>query len=160
MLQPLPLARNVIAASALAGVLCYAAAALITVADIIGRRFDAPIVGVVDLVQLFVLGGAWLVIPFAFLRGSHVAVDLLVQAMPRLLAEATRHLTRVLALILLALMLSQCYQTFQQQLMFGDRSQQIGIPIAWYWVPLLVGLGLSIVAVILTFFPSRPSTSA
>lgn len=134
----------------MAGILSYGLAALVTVADVLGRRVGLPIVGVVDLVQLFVMIGAWFVIPYAFLVGAHVSIDLVVNLMPASLVTASRVLAAILAIAILALMLRQGYAAFQTQLMFGDKSQQLGIPISWYWVPLLFGLGVSVVAALIT----------
>lgn len=156
ILRPL---RAVVVAGAAAGVLAYVAAAVLTVADVIGRRFGLPIVGVVDLVQLFVLSGAWLVIPYAFLTGAHVGVDLLVDSFPSGPRRLFRTIAAVAACILLALMLYECVNAFKTQLMFGDRSQQLGIPVIWYWVPLLAGLVLSILATLLTLVP-QPAAGA
>jgi TRAP-type C4-dicarboxylate transport system permease small subunit len=141
-------------------VLAYAAAAVVTVADIIGRQVSAPIPGVVDLVQLFVIGGAWLVIPYAFLTRAHVGVDLLVESFPKATERMLRIVASVTAMVLVALMLFYCYEAFQQQLMFGDRSQQLGIPIIWYWVPLLIGMALSIIATLLAIFNVKSTQAA
>ncbi|MCC2652368.1 MAG: transporter small permease subunit [Microvirga sp.] len=152
--------RGLIVVFACAGVLAYAAAAVVTVADIVGRQVGAPIPGVVDLVQLFVVGGAWLVIPYAFLTRAHVGVDLLVESFPKAAEQTLRIVASVTAMVLVALMLFYCYEAFQQQLMFGDRSQQLGIPIIWYWVPLLVGMALSMIATLLTIFTVKSTQSA
>ncbi|MBQ0747294.1 MAG: TRAP transporter small permease [Marinobacter sp.] len=154
VLQPL---RALIIISAGTGVAAYAAAALFTVGDIIGRQIGMPIPGVIDLVQLCVLGGAWLVIPYAFLTGAHVGVDLLVESFPRALETLLRTMAGLAAIALLTLMFNYCYDTFQQKLMFGDRSQQLGIPIFYFWIPLLCGVALSIVAAALAIIPTpRP----
>lgn len=145
--------RSLVTLSAATGVAAYAAAALLTVADVIGRQLGLPIPGMVDLVQLFVLGGAWLVIPYAFMTGAHVGVDLLVESFPKRLAALMRGVAGVAAIGLMGLMLYFCYATFQQQVMFGDRSQQLGIPIFYFWLPLLFGVGLSMVAIVLTLVP-------
>lgn len=144
--------RRLITAVAGVGVLCYAAAALLTVADIIGSRFGLPIVGVIDLVQLFVLAGAWLVIPYAFVAGAHVGVDLVVDMLPTRWRRLIRALMSVVAVVLLSLILNECFKTYELKVLFGDRSQQLGIPITWYWLPLLAGVALSIVAAALTIF--------
>lgn len=146
----LRLLRGLLTAAAAAGVLAYAAAALLTVVDVVGRRAGFPLLGVIDLVQLFVLGGAWLVIPYAFLVGAHVGVDLLVDALPGRLTRVVRAVGSLAAAGLLVLILRACLGAFEQQLLFGDRSQQLGIPIVWYWVPLLTGVALSVVAALLT----------
>lgn len=142
--------RVLITVAAVAGVLAFAGAALLTVGDIIGRQIDMPLRGMVDLVQLCVLGGAWLVIPYTFLTGGHVGVDLLVNSFPPALRTPLKTFAGLSAIGLLLIMLVSCYGSFQQQLLYGDRSQQLGIPIAYYWVPLLAGVVLSIIAVVLT----------
>ncbi|QIE54066.1 TRAP transporter small permease subunit [Pikeienuella piscinae] len=141
--------RRFLRAIAGLGVLAYALAALVTVADILGRQVGVPIDGVVDLVQLFVMAGAWLVMPYAFMAGAHVGVDFLVGALPAAPAAALRLIAATLAFTLLALMLWQGVLTYETRTMFGDRSQQLGIPIAWYWWPLLAGLALSLLGVAL-----------
>ncbi|HDZ37209.1 MAG TPA: TRAP transporter small permease [Marinobacter sp.] len=151
VLQPL---RALVIVSAATGVAAYAAAALFTVGDVVGRQIGMPIPGVVDLVQLCVVGGAWLVIPYAFLTGAHVGVDLLVESFPRALETLLRTIAGLAAIALLTLMFHYCYETFQQKLMFGDRSQQLGIPIFYFWIPLLYGVALSIVAAALAIIPT------
>lgn len=151
--------RMLVTAAAVVGVLGYAAAAVLTVGDVIGRQIGTPIPGMVDLVQLFVLGGAWLVIPYAFMTGAHVGVDLVVDMLPRAVERGARALASLAAVGLLGLMLMECYKAFQMQILFGDKSQQLGIPIMYYWVPLLIGVGLSILAALLTLVP-RPRTEA
>lgn len=146
--------RALVIVSAATGVAAYAAAALLTVGDVIGRQMGMPIPGVIDLVQLCILGGAWLVIPYAFLTGAHVGVDLLVESFPRVFQTLLRFIAGLAAIALLALMFKYCYDTFQQKLMFGDRSQQLGIPIFYFWIPLLYGVALSIVATALAFIPT------
>ncbi|EKV26646.1 hypothetical protein C882_2273 [Caenispirillum salinarum AK4] len=148
-----------VTAAAVLGVLGYAAAALLTVGDVIGRQIGTPIPGMVDLVQLFVLGGAWLVIPYAFMTGAHVGVDLVVDMLPGSVERGARAVASLAAVALLGLMLMECYKAFQMQILFGDKSQQLGIPILYYWVPLLIGVGLSILAALLTLVP-RPRTEA
>jgi TRAP-type C4-dicarboxylate transport system permease small subunit len=154
MTYVLQILRALVIVSAGTGVAAYAAAALFTVGDVIGRQIGMPIPGVIDLVQLCVLGGAWLVIPYAFLTGAHVGVDLLVESFPRALETLLRTMAGLVAIALLTLMFNYCYETFQQKLMFGDRSQQLGIPIFYFWIPLLYGVALSIVAAALAIIPA------
>jgi TRAP-type C4-dicarboxylate transport system permease small subunit len=137
-----------IEALAILGVAAYAAAALVTVADIVGRRFGLPIDGVVDLVQLGVIAGAWFVIPWAFLAGSHVSVDFLQARMPDVAGRALEMLAALLAGGLLLLMLYYGYQAASVQRMLGDRSQQLGIPIVWYWAPQLLGQAAAVAALL------------
>lgn len=137
-----------IEALAILGVAAYAAAALVTVADIVGRRFGMPIDGVVDIVQLCVMTGAWFVIPWAFVAGAHVSVDFLQARLPALAGRAVEVLAAILAGGLLLLMLRYGYQAASVQRMLGDRSQQLGIPIVWYWAPQLLGQAAAVVALV------------
>lgn len=140
--------RRLISAFALLGVVSYGAAALVTVGDVLGRLVGLPVVGVVDLVQLFVMTGAWLVMPFAFMTGAHVSVDFVARSLPRPAAVALAGLAAAVSVVLLALMLWKGFETFQLRTMFGDRSQQLGIPNAWYWYALLASLPLAILGVV------------
>ena len=146
---------KIIFALAVIGLLAYGAAAVVTVIDILGRKVGWPIEGVVDYVQLFVMAGAWLVMPYAFLTGAHVGVDFVVGNLPHPVQSVCRVFSSVVAIVLLALMLWYGYTTAQQRIMFGDMSQEIGIPIVWYWVPLLIGMAGSIIASFLVVFENR-----
>ncbi len=143
------LARSLVSALAALGVAAYGGAALVTVADVIGRNFDLPVQGVVDLVQLLVVTGAWLVMPFAFMSGAHVGVDFVVKALPSALRVPLQLGAAAVALALVGLMLWYGFETFDVRSAYGDRSQQLGIPVAWYWYPLLVGLTLSLLGIVL-----------
>jgi TRAP-type C4-dicarboxylate transport system permease small subunit len=134
---------------AILGVAAFGAAALVTVVDILGRRIGYPIEGVVDLVQLSVVTGAWLTMPFAFYTATHVTVDFLLAALPASLVIPLKVLGALASFVLVGLMLWRGYLTFETRTMFGDKSQQLGIPIAWYWYPLLVGLAVSLPAILL-----------
>ncbi len=129
--------------TALFGVGAYVAATLVTIADILARQWGGAVPGVVDVVQLCILAGAYLVIPYTFLTDGHVSVDLLTAALPPRPARALKCLAAVLALVLLLPMLAKTYDSAMGQLAFGDRSQTIGIPMVWYWAPLVLGVGLS-----------------
>ncbi len=149
MTAALRAARGAVSALACAGVAAYAAAALVTVGDVVGRPLGLPIIGVVDLVQLLVMAGAWLVMPYAFMVAAHVSVDFLTTRLPRPVRNALSVCAAAVALVLVALMLWQGFATFRMRTMFGDTSQQLGIPVAWYWYPLLAGMALSLPAILL-----------
>ncbi|MFD1795216.1 TRAP transporter small permease subunit [Paracoccus aurantiacus] len=130
------------------GVLAYCAAALVSVADVIGRRIGTPVPGVVDLVQLFIMAGAWLSIPWGFSVAAHVGVDFLLERIPEGLARLLRIIAAIAAIVLMVLIFVECIPTYRMQVMLGDKSQQLGIPIAFYWLPLLLGVAASVLALI------------
>lgn len=130
------------------GVLAYCAAALVSVADVVGRQIGTPVPGVVDVVQLFILAGAWLSIPWGFSVAAHVGVDFLVEKLPHGWQRGLRMAAALSAGVLMALILWKSLGTYQMQAMLGDKSQQLGIPISFYWIPLLIGVAASILALI------------
>lgn len=136
---------------ALAAFACLASAALVTCLDIVLRRFGAAVVGVVDLVQLLVMAGAYLAIPFAFLKDGHVTVDLLTSRLPARAAAACRALGAALSVVFLLAIARYGFDAAMQQHAYGDRSHTMGIPILWYWTPLLFGAALSVLATALIF---------
>ena len=68
--------------------------------------------------------------------------------MPNGWQRLLRGLAALAALVLMALILWQCAGAYRMQVMLGDKSQQLGIPISLYWLPLLVGVAASILALI------------
>lgn len=149
MTSPLPLARRLARLIALAGVAALGVAVAATLLDILLSPFGGAVAGEVDLVQLAVMAAAWLAMPLAFLDDAHVSVDLLSARLPKRASLALKGLGGLLAVLLMALILRYGWTTAAQQLQFGDVSQELGIPIAWYWAPLLLGAALSILAALL-----------
>lgn len=140
------LAGAVFKATGLFGMAALLAAGLVTVADIALRFFGGAVPGVVDLVQLFMMAAVFAAIPFAFFRDGHVSVDLLTQAFPPRAQAFLSLATALLALGLMGLILFYGWKSAQMQIMFGDVSQNIRVPMIWYWAPLLAGSALSILA--------------
>ncbi|SDD49112.1 Tripartite ATP-independent transporter, DctQ component [Paracoccus isoporae] len=130
------------------GVLAYCGAALVSVADVIGRRIGTPVPGVVDLVQLFIMAGAWLSIPWGFSVAAHVGVDFLIERLPNGIGRILHGVAATAAILLMILIFIECIPTYRMQVMLGDKSQQLGIPIAFYWLPLLGGVLASVLALI------------
>ena len=140
-------AHGLCAALAAGGVLCLLAATALTVGDVLLRRSAGIAVpGTVDLTQLCVVACVYAAMPYAFLSGGHVAVEIVTERLP----PRTVALCEAFALLLsLALMLALFRYGLDQALLqhgYGDRSQTIGIPILWYWAPLLAGVLLSALA--------------
>ena len=146
----LPLARRIARLVALAGIAALGVAVAVTVLDILLSPLGGAVAGEVDLVQLSVMAAAWLAMPLAFLDDAHVSVDLLSARLPKRLALALKGVGGLLAVLLMALILRYGWDAAAQQLQFGDVSQELGIPIVWYWAPLLLGAALSILAALLT----------
>ena len=125
---------------AYAGMLLLSAAMLVLIVDIAARKsIGFSILGTIDLTQLGVMGCVFLVMPLAFLRGTHVGVEFLTDGLP---PGWLRALKFVAGLIGAAFMLALGWYGLGQariQLAQGDQSVTLGIPMVLYWAPLLVG---------------------
>lgn len=132
---------------AFAGVLLLVLTMLMTVIDIVLRQtVNFAIVGTIDITQLLVMAAAFMAIPFAFFTDSHVAVELATDPLPPRAIAFFKALAALFALAFMAAALRYGWDQAVQQNSYGDRSQTIGIPILFYWIPLLAGCALSILA--------------
>lgn len=147
---------------AYAAVALLSCAMLVTVADVAlraaakgalyltGEGLQVAVPGVVDIVQLFVIATAYFAIPFAFMTDNHVTVDIVTDRLPWRLRYSLHALGALIGVALMAAILVYGWDKMLGQV--GSlTSQEIGIPIVWYWVPLLVGAALSVVATALVF---------
>lgn len=140
-------AERIAAWLAAAGVAALMITILVVIADISARRtLGFSVKGTIDLTQLAQMACAFLALPYVFLRESHVSVDFFTDHLPPRLRAAVRWLA---ALVTLVLMFALTWYSFAQaaiQVAQGDKSVTLGIPIAAYWAPALVGMALSVVA--------------
>ncbi len=131
---------------AIAGMSVLVLAILVVVWDIIWRRIGGrSMIGAVDLTEFSVVAAASLSIPYAFAFGRHVTVDLLGGLMS---AAATRVLDIIAALggaALTAFLLWLSYGRAMEVWSYGDVSQDLAIPIIYYWSLLLFGLTVSVI---------------
>jgi TRAP-type C4-dicarboxylate transport system permease small subunit len=120
---------------------------LVTVADVVLRSVtDSAIEGTIDITQLFVVIIVFLSIPYAFLTDAHVAVAVLTDRLPERLDALLRGFAALLGLVTMGLLTRYGLDQALLQYDYGDVSQTIAIPILWYWVPLMAGVGVSVLA--------------
>jgi len=141
--------ERALATLAVAGVAALLAIALVVVADIVARRtLGQSLRGTIDLLQLGQMSCAFLALPWVFLRDAHIRVDLLVDRLaPRARATLRAVGTLVSAATMAALAafaVGQAHIAFAQ----GDRSVTLGVPMLAYWMPVIVGLALALVAAV------------
>ncbi|AKH22054.1 hypothetical protein AAY24_04735 [Sedimenticola thiotaurini] len=130
--------------SAWGGILLLLGAVLATTADVLARKLlGFTYQGTIDVVQLFVLSAAFLSIPYAFISRSHVAVALFTDKFGPRGQSAISLLASFLATVIMAAFAWFGFGHAAMQMEYGDVSQTIGIPIIWYWVPVIYGSALS-----------------
>lgn len=137
---------------AVLGAVSFGFAALATIADIILRITGVGLRGVVDYVQLFVMSGAFLAMPYTFLVQGHVRVELVLDMLSSPLRKVMAVAASVLVLGMVASLTASNYDGLMRVIESNDISLNIGLPMAYYWAPVVLGLGLSILAVLVLIY--------
>ncbi len=134
-------------ALALAGTGALIFAVGLTVLDIALRSVSTgTVAGMVDIVQLCVMVAAMLAIPFGFVADQHVSIDLFTVRFPAGLQRALRVFAALLGMLFVLAVFWFSLRQAMVEASYGDRSQTIGIPMIWYWIPLLAGMALAVLA--------------
>ncbi len=127
------------------GMLSLLAAVIITCADVVLRKLGTGgIYGSVDLIQLTVMAAVFLSIPYAFLTRSHVVVTILADRLPGPVAVLLHALASGLSGAFMFAIGWYGLEQYQMQTEYGDVSMIFGVPMTWYWLPLLGGAFLSV----------------
>lgn len=128
------------------GMLFLLGAVLLTTTDVVLRKIDGQgIYGAIDLIQLMVMSAAYLSIPYTFISRAHVAVSIFTDMMPRRAVSLAQVLSMVLACGFMALIAYFGFLQTLQQIEYGDVSMIFGLPMVYYWTPLIFGSALSAV---------------
>jgi TRAP-type C4-dicarboxylate transport system permease small subunit len=130
---------------ALLGALSLGCVALITVVDVGIRPFGRGIRGVVDYVQLFVISGVFLAMPYTFFADGHVRVQLVLDLLPARIRNAVLIVVTMVTIAFLVILVVRTHDSFLDVAARRDRTLNIALPMTWFWTPMLVGLALSIV---------------
>lgn len=132
---------------ALAGTGALGFSAVLTMIDIVLRSVsDMTVFGLVDIVQLCVMVGAMMAIPYGFVADQHVSIDIFTSRLPARVQAGLRIFSALLGAIFLAGVFWFSFAQMRVEYGYGDRSMSIGIPMVWYWIPLLASVALSAVA--------------
>ena len=116
-------------------------------ADIIIRKtFSKSLVGSVDVTELVVVVCAFLSIPIAFMRHSHVAVEIVTDPLPPRVCTALDGVGSLLGAALFAIIGVLSFNPMNLSSSAGDVSQDLAIPIVWYWAPMIGGCFLAALA--------------
>jgi TRAP-type C4-dicarboxylate transport system permease small subunit len=121
----------------------------LTVADVVLRSFFAsPIRGMLELIELGLACTIFIALPAVFLRREHLVVDVIDHvARPRVVRLLDR-LGALVSLGVLAVMAWQMWPLAQTMVEFGDVTSDLSIPKMYYWIPVLLGVIASALAVL------------
>jgi TRAP-type C4-dicarboxylate transport system permease small subunit len=145
---------SVFLAGLASGAGCLGIAALIVViiltcADIAWRRIvGGAFMDIQDATKLCLVAAASWSIPYGFVRGTHVTVDLLAERLPRGVQLGLEATSSLASAALLGFLLWLSWQATALRFDYGDASPNLGIPMVCYWAILLLGLAMSVAAAI------------
>ena len=137
----LAMACGYISAAAVAGMM------LITVVDVLLRAvFNYPVRGTLEIVELFLAATFFLALPATFLRDEHIVVDMIDRKVGVRGVDRLKRVSALVSVVLLAVLAWHGWIAAQDTLVFNDVTSDLSIPKIYYWIPLLVGLVVSLVA--------------
>lgn len=146
----LGLLRAICRMSAYAGALVLLACVAMTVVNVVMRNFLASsILGSVELTELAVVWAAFLTIPLCFAYGTHISVDFVTTNLGDRVQLTLRAIGTIVAG---AVMLGYAWWGGQQaieQIRSGQSTTTLGLGMAWFWIPVVYGTVLSLVASVL-----------
>jgi TRAP-type C4-dicarboxylate transport system permease small subunit len=129
--------------------LCLVTMMGIMVVDVFLRLiWNAPLFGKVEIISFFLVVTVYFGMAETFFRDEQVTVDVIDQmASPRVIGYL-RLLGALLGTILLVLLTWRGIEPALDTLDFGDATMDLRISLFWYWVPILIGLGMAALAML------------
>ena len=118
---------------------------LLTAADVILRLFRRPILGTYEIVGLLGAIVIAFAMPHTTLQGGHVSVEILVSKLPLSAQSLINLITRILSIILFALIAWECLQYGNELKTAGEVSMTLCLP----FYPVLYGIALASIVVCL-----------
>lgn len=119
-----------------------------TVAVLMRQLFDAPILGVVDVMELALVACIFFAMPGVILRDENVTVDIIDQAVSARVRAGLRLVGLILTLAFLVLMMIEMIQPALDKLTDHEVTMTLGINRFVHWIPIISGFALSIVATV------------
>lgn len=109
----------------------------------LGRFIPPAVPGTVDYVELTLIAVAHLAIAVTFLRGTHVGIDLIGQVLPVRVRRAALRIGWAICLLFMAACFMRACLQGRTQFYSGVVSATVSLPVWWYWIPVVIGSGLS-----------------
>lgn len=109
----------------------------------IGRLVPPAVPGVVDYVELTLIAVAHLGIAVTFLRGTHVGIDLIGQMLPVGLRRTVLRIGWAVCFLFMGACFVLAIDRIRDQFYSGIVSATVSLPVWWYWIPVILGTGLS-----------------
>ncbi len=142
------------AALAIAGIM------LVTIADVLMKNtLNLPIKGAFEAVEFLMVCVVFLGLAEVFRSNANICVDIADHAVGTRGLQILKTAGAVASVAFLGLMLWAMIAPAMDTIEFLQWTQEIGIPLYAFWLPILLGTALSIIAAAASVFSARPSSS-
>ena len=129
--------------------------------DVVARSVaNAPLHGIVELVEVMMLVTAMLGLPQTFLRDEQIKIDLIDSFVSDSFVRVLRVIALMLAVVLLAILAFNVYQPMLDAQRFGDVKYDLGVPLFPLYGLIIFSFCVSILSCVLSLvrmFPARSS---
>lgn len=115
---------------------------------VIRKMMQRSLVGTVDVTELVVIIAAFSALPLVFLRRAHVSVEVATDGLPERGREFFNGFGALLGAGLFAAIGYYAFQPARLSIAAGDVSQDLAIPLFWYWLPMIAGCFLGALAAV------------
>lgn len=140
---------RIIKVASFAAAIALVAMMLTTVADVaMAALFKRPIIGAYDMVETTLVFAVFLGIPATFLRDGNIVVDVVDFFVAKGTVRRLKQLARILTLLFLVLLFCNMITPALDAYRFGEKKQELGVPLWVLWLPILLGVLLSALAVL------------
>lgn len=142
------------------GAVALFAVIAITLYDIALALFTGrPYSGVYDLVEAFLAAAVFLALPMVFHDETNIQVTLIDGLLGRTARAVVLFIARLATLVFVVVVAYSMIAPFRDTIRFQDRLYETGLAVWIIWVPILIGIALSILMVLVTFRRSSSSTT-
>lgn len=142
-----PFLDGVISFFGIIGIAALLAPILLTCADIAWRQIvGGSFIDTFDITKLCLVAAASWSIPYGFIHGTHVTVDLVADLLPSSAQRVLDAAIHLIAATLIALLAWLSWHGAMLHYGYGDTTLNLKIPVIYYWSIFLFGLFLTFVA--------------
>jgi len=128
---------------------------LAIVTDVVmANLFKQPISGTFDLVKTTLVIGVFLGFPVTFLRNGHIAVDVIDHFVSPAAVARLKWVAAAVSMLFLLFFAWQMTTPALDAFKFGERKQELGLPLWVLWIPMILGFVLSAVALVAVLVPA------
>jgi len=140
---------RIVKATSFVAAIALIAMMLTTVADVaMATLFKRPIIGAYDMVETMLVFSVFLGIPATFLRDGNIVVDVVDFFVAKRTVRRLKQLAQLLTLAFLVLLFCNMITPALDAYRFGDKKQELGLPLWVLWLPILIGVLMSAIAVL------------